>query len=82
MTGARIEEPKAGYVTAVASIVGGSLMKVSYMQFLITDNVMAVYHDPGRWRHDGLQDLCKGVEGRIFLKFWRLTWTSPNQSGA
>ena len=33
---------------AVASIVGGSLMKVRYIQFLITGDVMAVYCDLGR----------------------------------
>ena len=36
-----------GYVTVVASIVGGPLMKVGYVQFLMND-VMAIYHGPGR----------------------------------
>ena len=44
MTGAKIEEPK-GWICdkAVASIVGGSLMKGRHIQFFITDDVMAVY---------------------------------------
>ena len=34
--------------SSVASIVGGPLMNVGYMQFLITDDVMAIYHGPVR----------------------------------
>ena len=49
MTGAKIEEPKNWIDdTAVASIVRGSLMKGRYILFLITDDVMAVYYNPGR----------------------------------
>ena len=41
--------PKNGICdSSVASIVGGPLMKVGYAQFLITDDVMAIYHGPGR----------------------------------
>ena len=70
MTGAKIEEPKSWiWGGAVASIVGGSLMKVSYMQSLITGDVMTVYHDPGRGRHGGLQDFCEDDEGRNSLKY-------------
>ena len=48
MTGAKIEEPKNWIGDrVVASIVGGSLMKGRYIQFLITDDVMAVYYNPG-----------------------------------
>ena len=78
MTGAKIEEPKSWICDrAVASIVGGSLMKVSYMQSLITGDVMAGYYDPERWRHGGLQDLRKGVEGGIFLSVE--DWHEPVQ---
>ena len=48
MTGARIEKPKNWICDrVVALIVGGSLMKVRYIQFLITGDVMAVYEDTG-----------------------------------
>jgi hypothetical protein len=41
--------PKNGvHDSSVASIVGGPSMKVGYTQCLITDDVMAIYHDPGR----------------------------------
>ena len=49
MTGVKIEEPKSWICDrAVASIVGGSLMKVRYIQFLITGDVMAVYRNSRR----------------------------------
>ena len=28
---------------------------------------MVVYYEPRRWRHGGLQDLCEGAQGGIFL---------------
>lgn len=41
--------PKNGICdSSVASIVGGPLVKVGCVQFLKTDDVMAIYHDPGR----------------------------------
>ena len=78
MTGAKIEEPKIWiWGGVVASIVRGSLKKVNFMQFLIADDVMAVYLDPGRWRQDGLQDLCEGIEEEIFLSIE--DWHEPVQ---
>ena len=38
---------------------------------------MAVYHDPGRWRHGGLWDLRDGDEEEIFLSIE--DWHEPVQ---
>ena len=48
--GTKIEEPEKNGIcdSSVASIVRGPLMKVGYTQFLIKDDVMAIYHGPGR----------------------------------
>ena len=37
------------------------------MQFLITEDVMAIYHGPGRWRHGGLQDYVKVLKKKFLL---------------
>ena len=51
---------------AVASIVGGSLTEGEMYNFYITSDVMAIYHDPGGWRHGGLQDQGEDAKEEFF----------------